>query len=237
MAELKKVTITGADNNSDIFKMIELSKKYPFVEWGILVSKSNEGLCRFPSQVWIAKLLTEFIKNQTSRCFSMHICGSILRDGILFGNWDMLRPLHLNLPDFSRIQLNFHGEYHDWDDDFYDGLMEQNKQIIFQIDGKNNHLYDVAINRGVNCVPFFDVSHGAGILPPNWPTAIDNYCGYAGGLSPDNVIDELYKIRRAAVESNFWIDAETGVRTDGELDFEKVDKFLERSEAFIPDHF
>jgi hypothetical protein len=45
---LERVTITGADDSTSIDEMLALSRRFPFVEWGILVSKRHEGSYRFP---------------------------------------------------------------------------------------------------------------------------------------------------------------------------------------------
>ena len=36
--KLTKVTLTGADDFTDPKRLIEISREYPFVEWGILFS-------------------------------------------------------------------------------------------------------------------------------------------------------------------------------------------------------
>jgi phosphoribosylanthranilate isomerase len=54
-------------------------------------------------------------------------------------------------------------------------------------------------------------------------------CGYAGGLSPDNVESQIKLIRKVA--SHFWIDAETGLRTNGEFDLTKVEQFIDLAYA------
>ena len=36
---LNKVTVTGADDSIDINKMFDIQEKYPFGEWGILLSE------------------------------------------------------------------------------------------------------------------------------------------------------------------------------------------------------
>jgi len=47
--KLDRVTITGADDQTSIAQMAEFSDMFSFVEWGILVSRSQEGAARFPS--------------------------------------------------------------------------------------------------------------------------------------------------------------------------------------------
>jgi hypothetical protein len=78
-------------------------------------------------------------------------------------------------------------------------------------------------------VRLFDVSHGAGVLPPGsgqadgdnnlnpWPKrTMYEYMGYAGGLGPLNIAVQLQLIEAHADPLNFgpyWIDMESRVRT------------------------
>ena len=45
--------MTGADDSVDPKELFRISEKYPFVEWGILFSKSATGRYRYPSKEWI----------------------------------------------------------------------------------------------------------------------------------------------------------------------------------------
>lgn len=239
MAILKMITITGIDDESKYSDLLNIINKFnrrvPILEFGILLSNSNAGFSRFPSDIWITNFFTYLYNNQARGKvgLSLHICGSILREDVCFGNWVFSKGRHLLVDGFNRIQLNFHGEPHRYNERFFDGLKRQNKQIIFQMDRKNEHLYFEARERDINCVPFFDLSHGAGILPDEWPLSQGNLCGYAGGLSPDNVTEQLHKIHKKAGDSAFWIDVETGIRTNGKTDIEKIRDFITISEAFI----
>lgn len=47
---IDRVTITGADDSTDVNWMQEMQDKYPFVEWGILVSQSQMGLTLEPTR-------------------------------------------------------------------------------------------------------------------------------------------------------------------------------------------
>jgi phosphoribosylanthranilate isomerase len=74
----------------------------------------------------------------------------------------------------------------------------------------------------------FDASGGKGLLPENWlPPFSGMRCGYAGGLNPDNLQEQLVKIAKIANGQSVWADMETGVRTDNRLDLEKVRRCLE----------
>jgi phosphoribosylanthranilate isomerase len=48
------------------------------------------------------------------------------------------------------------------------------------------------------------------------------HLGFAGGINPDNVIDKMDEITSLPV-GRFWIDMESGVRTDDRFDLDKVE--------------
>ena len=52
-------------------------------------------------------------------------------------------------------------------------------------------------------------------MPAEWPLNMSAvYCGYGGGLGPDNLAAQLPQIQRAAGGADFWVDMETKVRGD-----------------------
>lgn len=236
---LTKVTVTGADDSVDPEDLLALANKYPFVEFGILLSEKavHTGLNRFPSSPWLAALNS--LSDGFNLKLSAHICGRWVRD-ILIGKWTVFKH-DPTLYSFQRIQLNFHAAAQMCDEDkfvkgFYDERL-QGKQIIFQRDGVNHLFYVIAEHAGFNVVPLFDLSHGTGILPDNWPSA-DQFvrgAGYAGGLSPENVAGELEKISQVSGEKEIWIDAETHLRSDNDqrFDLDKVEAFLEAAKPFV----
>ena len=110
-----------------------------------------------------------------------------------------------------------------------------NYQYIFQLDDVNNSILAIARQAGINAVPLFDLSGGAGQLPQAWPRADVAYSGYAGGLSPENVIEQLKKIEEAAWGHRIWVDVETHVRSadDQTFDLDKVRAFLEAVKLWV----
>lgn len=83
-------------------------------------------------------------------------------------------------------------------------------------------------------VPLFDASGGLGKLPESWPQPWAPYCGYAGGLSPENAEEQIAAIRRKANFARHWIDVETGVRdADDNFDLGKVHDFLSIAKEFV----
>lgn len=230
MGALKRVTITGADNQTDIRALLDLSAEFPFVEWGILVSQRSEGSFRFPNRVWMETFAARVSEREVA--VSMHVCGEWVRK-LLRGrlDWDEL-PAPIRIVA-DRVQINTHAQEHYSTARFMDLIAERSaKQFIVQLDGVNDHLFDACKYRHLNVTGLFDGSHGAGVLPEKWPTphshAHTAYFGYAGGLSPENVADELPKIEAARCGLDFWIDMQGRVRDEQErLDLGKVRRVLE----------
>lgn len=235
---LRQVTLTGADDSTDPRKLIALSRGYPFAEWGILLSHSAAGTPRFPSSAWISRFLNMAAGMLPPLC--LHICGRWVRE-ICKGRWNGLLLEHTRtLRCVQRVQLNFHSAAHHLVPDFGQVAKEVTdalgvRQVIFQCDGVNNHLVRAAAEDGLTAVPLYDRSGGAGILPPTWPLGMPGvYNGYAGGLGPDNVLEQLPKIA-AVARGPHWIDMETHVRSDNDrvFDLDKCAQVLKLCEQHI----
>ena len=234
---IKQVTITGADDSTNPFWIEKISSRYPFVEWGILVSLSSAGSPRFPSKNWINQLFR--LVNHNSVNLSMHVCGRWVRD-ICKGNWDnFIENNCLVLSSYDRIQLNFHAIPHEVSDNFLQDLehwaKELDVQFILQMDCVNNAIAEFANPRLVT--QLFDISGGAGVVPSQWPEQTTEYCGYAGGLGPDNISTELHRIEQVTT-GDIWLDMETKVRfTDNSaLDPAAVESVLKQITAYKAEH-
>lgn len=240
--KLDRVTITGADDSVDPRALSLISRRYPFVEWGILVSASSQGAARYPTDTWIRDL--QAVDKAGKLNLSLHVCGRWVR-ALLLGIDEVPPWLLIGM---QRAQLNFHAERTPCDPvALAHVLAGREQQFIFQIDGEtgNKHL-EGAIDAGlVNAVPLFDISGGAGILPDEWPRAAtwqaanpgEPYFGYAGGLGPHNLPDQLPLIADAAGDSRIWIDMETWVRSktaNGDVfDLDKVELCLDMASHYI----
>ena len=235
------VTITGADDSTYPEKLHELFEEFPFVEWGVLVG-SHAGP-RFPSVEWVHRLIAEREKTANLMRLSLHVCGSFLRE-IASGRSSLLNHIGPQLFAFQRVQLNWHGERQPYPVremvlnafcSLDPGGFGWDPQLIFQFDGVNDELWKSAGRRFV-CSGLFDRSHGAGVVPSEWPKCSTEIpCGWAGGLGPDNLADEIPKISaQAFAAQNFWIDMETKVRSDDDttLDLGRVRRCLEIAEPF-----
>jgi hypothetical protein len=238
---LHTVTITGADDATNIRDLVYLSTEFPFVEWGILVSKSQEGGPRFPSRAWIDEL-GEAMRRRRLR-IAMHLCGRWMRE-LLIGElqWDELP----SVANFAQtFQFNTHGTTVNPSERGFLVKLAQKRALrtfIFQWNPFSEPLARLAHANGFHVSGLFDNSGGAGVLPDSWPSPHDIPfpMGFAGGLGPDNVLTELDKIEASCSGRPFatWIDMEGRVRTEDKstLDLGRVRRVLAlvAGSRFIP---
>jgi hypothetical protein len=232
---LDRITFTGADDSINPKLLAQLSVRYPFVEWGILVSASRYGSPRFPSHQWLMKLAYLHESYQQMN-LSLHLCGQLVRD--MLGTKKGLTASGIGpFGSFSRMQLNTHAVKHEVNVEDLPSLKGFEKQVIFQFDEVNEDIFNSSVIGKDWTAVLFDLSHGAGVLPESWPKPLKGvYCGYAGGLGPGNLEEQIGKIQEVAGRTKFWVDMETRVRTkdDKLFDLDLVEECLSIAEKFIP---
>ena len=87
--------------------------------------------------------------------------------------------------------------------------------------------------------PLFDSSGGRGVVEKSWPKIPHHeygpiWCGYAGGLGPDNIKEELQKIEEAVGEAEIWIDMETKLRNKkDQFDLNLCEQVLQEAEPYV----
>ena len=106
--KLSKITFTGIDESCNIEELSEFAKKYPFIEFGILVttglnmSYGNKFMPRFPSLDTIKQFTKAIPKNQ----LSIHLCGQYSSE--LFKTIDAPVTSHLiEELNCDRFQINW----------------------------------------------------------------------------------------------------------------------------------
>jgi len=233
---IKVVTVTGADDSIRPEELVPIAKDYPFVEFGILLSKKQQGNKRFPSRNWWEELYISWLEEKLT--LSGHLCGEWVRK-LCLGVPSFFEEFGYTWEMFSRFQLNFHAEHHPVDDRKLSDLIREylgDKPIIFQMDSVNEKIfYSLDARWGIVAFPLFDQSGGTGLLPKKWRKQPPHqYCGYAGGLSPNNIQKEMEKISKVAT-GPIWIDAESLLRSEDDkvFDLEKVRRFLEAVKPWV----
>jgi len=199
------ITFTGADDQTDVDAMVALTARYP-IEWGILHSLSRYGVPRYPRH-------TERFVHRGLR-LAAHLCGGFSRDIMAGEGFDRV-PRDI-FDGFARLQVN-HAQ-----------------PLVRRIAAAQAHmrLPCVAQARGDRFPDddeigwLFDRSGGAGLAPASWPRhpGGGRLVGYAGGLGPENVRDVLAAV---GATGPYWIDMESGVRTDDRFDLKKCERVCE----------
>ncbi len=224
---LKYCSITGADDDVYIHDLADIASRYPFAEWAILLLPALSGKPRCPSDGWIRK----FKKEYKGPHAALHLCDEAFLDfaagkpGVL----DMMTG-------FGRVQLNFRfGDV--------DGKYDM-AEVAARVKENPAHEFILQYTEDMKGVPalfadipnhsiLFDASAGSGISPARWPALIEgHFCGYAGGISPENINQNLKSIARVASGQETWIDMESGVRTEDEFDLGKVKRVLEAAKVY-----
>jgi len=203
------ITFTGVDEVDLIPGMQAISAKYP-VEWGVLMDVAQEGTPLFP----VAQVRQAFQK--TALRLSAHVCGTAAR-AIVEG-----RDVELDLGGFARLQVN-HGRAGSTESEIQHSYLfgvRQGVRPALQCQG------DFPADARVDWL--YDVSFGEGVRPKTWPNVdgTSPFCGFSGGLNPANVGAMLSKLCIAS-GAVFWIDMESGVRTNNRFDLAKCEAICE----------
>lgn len=200
---LRTITLTGADERTDLDALVHLATDHPSVEIGLLYTATPEGRNRYPSPEWLMAAGVAL----KGRC-AFHICGGTARRQLLSGAIDHLVGLA------ARIQVN--GLLSDLELEMLSVAFARHDTpfITQHHDANKRH----ALGAHMRHCLLVDGSGGRGISPTEWlRPETEKAVGFAGGLGPDNLELELPKI--AAVASGpSWVDMEGKLRTSDWFD-------------------
>lgn len=221
-----KCTFTGVDEFSSLDSIKTISKKYPFVEWGVLLSTSENRAFnghRYPGVEWLTNNLPTLgrIAKETGCSIALHVCGGETKK--LLRQEESSVALKL-IGYVNRVQINF--AYKEPQIQELKSLCQKfsDKIFITQHNHKNADLYLKV--KSPNHQVLFDASGGRGIDCEVWVQPLDGkVCGYAGGLGLDNIKNQFEKIK-AVAKNVFWIDMEGKIRVDDKLNLEICEKML-----------
>lgn len=213
------VTFTGLDEMTDLERVAEISQRW-HVEWGILFSEAKQGRDRrYPSEHWIRNSVPILMDDGVR--LAAHVCGAHSRK--IMEDCEMIP---LDFTGFRRIQVN-HGKptatgYETFARNL--SLRRPNApSVIVQCRGEFPADYRQRL---------YDPSGGRGERQTEWPAhpGKDMLVGYAGGIDPDCCVEVVQKISDATEkwQGHYWIDMDSGVRTDNWLDLDKCETVLQR---------
>lgn len=220
--KVRYITCSDPREHNSIKSIIELSKKRR-AEIAVQChpSKMSAGM---PRNVWFNELLRAAMAQHhmnlaihinTEWSYDMCVLG-IIPDIIL--DWIKLEKTH-NKPLIKRIQLNMSQNTADnikptkLAKIIYDF---KNIEFIFQYNDKTKKAVQKMHRKQVPFSLLFDASGGNGVSPESWEKPIyENHpMGYSGGISPDNVIQNLNKIEKIVGDNEIWIDAEGKLKSE-----------------------
>lgn len=185
------VTLTGADERTDLKALARLD-----AEIALLYTKDLDGRHRYPSWDWILEA------SRVLPSCALHVCGRTARNA--------LRLSQLDVSCFDRIQLN------GWPSALeVDQICELHPEhtIITQHSPSSSHLL-LGVRSGNHAV-LVDSSAGKGITPARWDRpSTTKAVGFAGGLGPDNLQDELLNRLGPLLVPGAWVDMESKLRDE-----------------------
>ena len=222
---IQYVSLTGADDKTDIKELEQFSAEFPKYECAILYFPERDGLARNPSLAWREKFYASSVKQR-----ALHVCGSGINQ-LAEENPQLLSEIQ----NFNRVQINLKPQYASVP------LVEQLVKVVTKLNHINfitqynevNQDYFRFWNPVSNHSYLFDASLGKGKTPETWqPPVAGKFTGYAGGLSDSNILENLHKIAPLTGNTAVWIDMESGVRTNDEFDLAKARRVLEITKNF-----
>ena len=206
------IAFTGVDDPQLLDRMQALSARYP-VEWGILVDDAQTDARLFPDATQRAALLS-----RGGLRWAAHICGEQAR--LIANDPD---GATVDVTGFQRVQVNhsFSGSASAQVDCTVRFGRAHGVRTMLQCSS------DFPADARLDWL--FDTSFGTGVAATYWPALPPGgpFCGYSGGIKPDNarsVVTAIGASIDASIDrGQYWIDMESGVRTDGCFDLAKCE--------------
>ena len=225
------VTLTGLDGLQDIQEANALSREHPHCEWGLLYTPKLAGQeNRYPELPKLKQMLETLEGN-----VALHLCGGAVLN-FLEGEATVSQLVDLVRQKSGRIQLNFQASRKQFSSQALIQAINAHGDLFFitQLNMSNVDISATLLplrNHGF----LQDASGGRGLNPDFWTKPIKASQGYAGGLGPTNISQELLKIHAAAEDHPYWVDMEGRLRTaEDRFDIHAAATVLEIIESQVP---
>lgn len=235
---LRYITCSDPREDLQIADVISFLKISPMIEIGVQAAPGTMGWLR-PRNVWFDVLMYYVKTNKNPLNVAVHVnyqwCDDMCSGKIPgeIAHWMRLRNKSDNKPSIRRWQLNIGDRTEKFDANAVAKLIREHpeNEFIFPYNECVKNKIDALHKTGAKFLLLYDSSYGYGICPEKWngPVYEDVPMGYAGGLSPENVVDNLNKISKV-VPKNYttWIDAEGRLMKPGTREFD-----LGRARAYV----
>lgn len=241
---LEYITCSDMREYNSIDDIIDLGKTYPMSEFAIQAHPSKFS-AYMPRYVWFDTLMHAARVNDIN--LAMHV-NSEWRTEICHGNipyeikrmWNMRRDN--GKPVIGRVQININGGKDSFR--FYAAKVANiiraypDIEFIFQYTPKQRRRVNKLDTTDTEFSLLFDASGGQGKLPKKWraPVMPNHKMGYSGGLSPENVYENLDKINLVVpANTNIWIDAEGKLRNPDtkQFDVARAEKYIQNALQWV----
>ena len=261
--QLRYITCSDPREFNDIREIIALGKISPRVEIAVQAhpSKMSNGM---PRNEWFRELLQYVLFDKLDIKLAVHVnrewCDEICRTGKIPEDLKdffdlrhdtnkcstLIRRWQLNMPIDTANNINIHA---------LSKLIDQypEKRFIFQYNENTKNAVNKLYNAKVRFSVLYDASGGRGISPQLWNAPLYSNVpqGYSGGLSPENIADNLDKIAvctqrpsaRYDMHNNvvhemgerhdIWIDAEGKLKTDDKFDIARARQYILNAENWL----
>uniref|UniRef100_A0A7S4Q8P2 Uncharacterized protein n=1 Tax=Alexandrium monilatum TaxID=311494 RepID=A0A7S4Q8P2_9DINO len=234
--ELSFLSLSGVDDSVSPRTLCDISQEFSFVEWGVNFRAEKQGKePRYASLAWLRQLQEEIDRRQQTGKFApihfaAHLGGEYCVD-VLKGDTSLVRTLWEDY-GFLRIHLcptRSHGVNSSQLKKYLSTLKSviialPQVEFVLLVTRETRVLTFQLMN---DCQPnlafFYNAeeltccsSSGPVRRPPPCPHP-GIHCGYGGGITVENLTDELRRI--AQVVNNpkrpVWVDLESGLRSSG----------------------
>jgi phosphoribosylanthranilate isomerase len=233
MKNLHLVSFVGVDEKTDFSELEKISGSYAglgFIEWSVLYSdsKSVGNYARYPSYNFCKEFLEKSAKTNYVHS-SLHLCGSVIERYL--NKEEEVMKLCQNA---QRIQLNLnianYTDYPKLTERLWSVVKQYGHSVILQQNKTKSKFMEVFLKDNIFPISILhDGSGGFGreiteVVPPDEKY----FTGYAGGIKPENVVKIVDLIEMNNPKGLiYYIDMESGVRTDNVFSLEKCFKVLD----------
>lgn len=235
---LRYVTCSDPRQDLAVVDVMNFLKNYPIAELGVQAHPSAMSF-GLPRNIWLDLITRSASVARTPVNIAVHVnyewCDDLCSGKMPYEikSWMNRFNIYNNRPVIRRWQLNIGDRTRNFDAAAIAKLIRECPRIEFIFpynDGVKDKI-DALYKTGAKFSLLYDSSYGYGICPEKWngPVYKDIPMGYAGGLSPENVVDNLNKISKQVPENyTTWIDAEGRLMKPGTREFD-----LMRARAYV----
>lgn len=226
------ITFTGVDEWTDLDRLERIQAKYPTVEFGVLFSTSLQGKNpRYPDK---ASFFDELSKRKLR--LSVHVCGRMARD--IWTGKSVFPEWAKNNKQFTRCQLNVSGcRFPETDEGIKITLPTNIQEVIVQRKPQDALTpFWMSLTNPAEIAVLIDGSGGKGVESSFGTIAYADdvlHIGFAGGINVENFQKKWDLACELAPHGYFWVDMESGVRTNDKFDLDKVEQILKIYEKNI----